>query len=1455
MTLPDFTDATLAWFQETFPAATPVQRLGWARISAGQHALLLAPTGSGKTLAAFLWAIDRLVRGQGARGSGALGYRVVYISPLKALANDVDRNLRVPLAGITAMAARRGEEVTSVGIDVRTGDTSAAERRRQLREPGDILITTPESLFLILGSQARATLTTVEAVIVDEIHALAPTKRGAHLALSLERLAAIADLDPQRIGLSATQRPLDEIARFLGGDRPVSIVDTSERPALDLSIRYPPPEERTGGPAESPSVWPALYPRLVEQIRAHRTTIVFANGRRLVERLVAAVNEIAGERLVEPHHGSMSHAQRGETEAALKEGRLRGIVATSSLELGIDMGTVDLVVLVESPGSAARGLQRVGRAGHGVGQTSKGILFPKFRGDLLEAAVVARLMREGSIEPTRVPRNVLDVLAQHVVALCATGPQTVDGIERLAHRTYTWSELSRDALVAVLDMLSGRYPTDELADLRPRLVWDRETDVLVARRGAGTVAAINAGTIPDRGLYRVVVGEDGPRIGELDEEMVYESRVGEVFLLGASSWRILAIERDRVVVEPAPGEPGKMPFWKGDAPGRPVELGREVGALVRHLGELPAGRAEEWLRGEQHLDPAAAAELVAYVEEQREATGTLPTDRAITVERFRDEVGDWRVAILSPFGGRVHAPWALAIDAALGDRAGVAVQTLWSDDGIVLRFADGDEPPSILALLPDPDTVEEAITAQLGRSALFAARFRENAARALLLTRRRPDQRTPLWANRIRAANLLAVASRYPAFPIVLETYRECLRDVFDVPALLELLRGIRGRRIAVDEVETAAASPFSRGLVFAWVAAYLYEGDAPLAERKAQALVLDRALLRELMGGEELRELLDAGDLEAIEAELQGLSRRARNVDDLHDLLRRVGDLTAAEVAARCDVAAQSALGGESPRDPGAAAEDAAVWVAALARQRRAFPMGVAGEDRWVAAEDVARYRDGLGCAIPVGVPTPLLDPVEAALDGLVARFARTHAPFLTSAVAARLGVPPALAEAALRRLEAAGRLLHGDFRPGGVEREWCDPDVLRQARRRSLARLRREVAPVDEVALARFIPRWMGATARRGSGALLEVVARLQGLALPFSELERHVLPARVECQPRHLDELGASGQVVWLGRGALGTDGRVALYLRDRVHLLAPDPGPFTPQSVLHEAIHAHLARAGASFFSDLVRAAPPVPEADLVAALWDLVWEGRVTNDTLAPLRALGARRGPGRAGAAATRKAASGRWSLTRDLIGGAETERAHARATLLLDRWGVLAREVAAVEDLPGGFAALYPILRAMEESGRIRRGHFAEGLTGAQFALAGAIDRLRSCSEPSGDAVCLCAVDPANPFGAILPWPPLPPEAPAPRRAAGTLVVLVEGRCTLTLDRGGRLLDFTPPGEAPPDSAAGALVQGLARRRGLARIDEINGEPVGPSALVGALRGAGFSQDHRGLALERRVP
>jgi len=1151
VSLAPFSPAVRAWFDASFDTPTPAQSKGWKAIADDEHTLVLAPTGSGKTLAAFLWAIDRLAT-ESPPADPTARTRVVYISPLRALAVDVEKNLRAPLAGIRHAAERSGSGLAhDPTVGVRTGDTPARERRHLLAHPPDILITTPESLYLMLTSSARETLRGVTTVIVDEIHSLAGTKRGAHLALSLERLDALADEAPQRIGLSATQRPLQTIARFLGGhadggeSRPVSIVDAGHRKPMELEVVVPvedmgslgqPLDVPASGPAAAgpsrTSIWPSIHPRLLDLIRAHRSTIVFVNGRRLAERLAAQLNELAEEDLVRTHHGSIAREQRLEVEDALKSGRLRAIVATSSLELGIDMGTVDLVVQVESPGSVASGLQRIGRAGHQVGQPSRGKIFPKFRGDLLEASVVAERMLAGAIEETRVPRDPLDVLAQQIVAMCAVDEWRVDDLYATVRRAENFSALSREIFLAVLDLLAGRYPSDGFAELRPRLVWDRQTDVVRARDGAGRIAITSGGTIPDRGLFGVFLA-DGTRVGELDEEMVYESRRGEVFLLGASSWRIDDITRDRVVVSPAPGEPGKMPFWHGDKPGRPIELGRAIGAFTRELRGARRVEALARLRDEVGLDAWAADNLVAYLEEQVEATGAAPDDRTIVVERFRDEIGDWRVCVLSPFGNRVHAPWGLAIEARLEERFGPGAQVLWGDDGIVIRLPEAVDRIPVEDLLFEPEQVEAAVVEALPGTAMFASVFREASARALLLPRQRPGTRTPLWQQRQRSADLFVEAAKHPTFPMLLEATRECLRDVFDVPALREVMGDLRSRRTKLVAIETEHASPFAQSLLFRWIAVFMYEGDAPLAERRAAALALDRDLLRELLGAEELRDLLDPRAIDEVTLELQRLAegRRARGIDGVHDLLRDLGPLDDDEVHARVD--------GE--------ADD---WMQALIDDGRAILVRVAGEERLAAVEDAARLRDALGVSLPRGLPGVFTGPTDRPLRDLVARYARTHGPFVPAEPAARLGVAVERVQAALVELETEGTLSQGGFSPGGVEHEWCDTDVLRRLRQRSLAALRREVEPVEAAAFARFLPTWQGADRPNGaSDALVEAVGHLQGAAIPASILETDVLPARVRAyRPADLDALAASGDLVWVGAGSLGADdGRVLLAQR--------------------------------------------------------------------------------------------------------------------------------------------------------------------------------------------------------------------------------------------------------------------------------------------------------------------
>ena len=1637
-----FSVATRDWFRATFAAPTPAQVQAWPAIASGEHVLLSAPTGSGKTLAAFLWAIDRLGLESGAHAADrsaaaddvdtptavtparGAGVRVVYVSPLKALSYDIERNLRAPLRGIGA----------DVKVGIRTGDTSQAERAAMARKPPDILITTPESLYLILSSRARAMLGTVETVIVDEIHAVASTKRGAHLALTLERLqehvhesvgllraresalvgkregALVGEREGplvgeregppvgeihgsaragevQRVGLSATQNPLEEVGRFLvGPTRKVRILDAGIRKPLDLRIQVPvdsmgdlanvsagkggdPLEPVTGGESTRNSIWPAIYPELLSLVREHRSTIVFVNNRRSAERVALRLNELAigdseGEGEGEPdgevgegllgvppnkesqparreiaraHHGSLSREERTTIEEQLKAGELPCLVATSSLELGIDMGAVDLVLQIESPKSVARGLQRIGRAGHGVGDVSKGRIFPKFRGDLLECAVVCRRMREGAIEPTVVPRNALDVLAQQIVAIAAaaedrthvgsppvseregsplseakhdqTSPTDLDGslsVERLHSlvcRTYSYADLSRPLLENVLDMLDGRYPSSEFGELRPRIVWDRVADRIRARKGARQLAIANAGTIPDRGLYAVTL-PDGRRVGELDEEMVYEARPGQVFLLGASSWRIEEIGRDRVIVTPAPGVPGAVPFWKGDGIGRPKELGEAIGKFARWAVDQDA----DLLVRDYDLDERSASNLLEYLREQQAATQAIPSDRTIVLERFRDEIGDWRLCVLSPYGGRVHAAWGLAISARIRERFNIDGEALWSDDGIVVRLPDVDfedtEAASYADLVAiDPEEIEQIVVGELGSSALFGARFRENAGRSLLIPRAYPGRRTPLWQQRLKSQSLLEVARRYPDFPIVLETYRECLRDVLDLPGLQELLRKLITREVSLLEVETATASPFAGSLLFDYVATYMYEGDTPSAERRAAALSLDRDLLRELLGQEELRDLIDPGALAQVEDDLQHRSPRtqATGGDELCEVLRSLGDLREEELLERV-----------------LAGLDAPALLGSLQRERRVVSLRVGGERRRIAADDAGLYRDAFGASPPGGLPAAFIADVPNALTKVVARYARTHGPFTTAQLRERYGLDMA---AVLREQEHSGELVQGELRPGGSEREWCHVDVLRRLRRASLAALRKEIEPVDARALSAFMPSWQGVdrwrpgSSLRGQGGvgverLREVLVPLQGLALPVTAWERDVLPVRCgSYSPAWLDSLCAAGELVWVGAGSLARDsGRVALYFREDAFVLGPPTPPTQspssagrgepPGEPEHDLLRTRLA-ASPCFFADLL-AEVELPVASLTQALWDLVWAGEVTNDAWAPLRAprvplaphlaassrprsVGGR--PGRrfggaslrSGRRGTGAQVQGRWSLTSSIFGEAlapaglrvpkspaqddstdaaqaidPRERRRAQAELLLERYGVLTREQVLAEGIPGGFTSVYGALGELETLGVCRRGYFVEGLGGAQFALPGAVERLRSGrSTEESRASVLAAVDPAQPLGAALPWPRREDRKRRPARVAGAYVVFVDARPVLYLERGGRGILTLDSHEPPLRLALRALADAVRSGRVDAiALERVDGEPAIGSALESALVELGFRQGPRRLTL-----
>lgn len=1669
-----FSRPTRDWFLGAFSAPTPAQNGAWNAISSGSHALVVAPTGSGKTLAAFLWALDRLLvsapaepqelpgldAAKGARRKAPKrNTRVLYISPLKALGVDVERNLRAPLIGITQTAKRLGLPAPLITVGVRSGDTPASDRRALLSHPPDILITTPESLFLMLTSKARETLSEVDTIIVDEVHAVAGTKRGAHLAVSLERLDALLAKPAQRIGLSATVEPRELVAQFLAGSAPVEIVAPPSKKNWDLTVSVPVEDMSDlqgaagafdSGPASGlqpqASIWPHVEEKIVDLVLANQSTIVFANSRRLAERLTARLNEIYAERqlmaagggwdgvgagasefdlpagpgpsrggsaspaaaatatstatpahmmaqagstagadpvLARAHHGSVSKDQRALIEDDLKSGRLRCVVATSSLELGIDMGAVDLVVQVESPPSVASGLQRVGRAGHQVGEISQGVLFPKHRADLVHTAITVERMLGGKIERLAVPANPLDILAQQTVAATALGSIDVEEWFSTVRRSAPFASLPRSAFEATLDLLAGRYPSDEFAELRPRIIWDRNAGTIEGRPGAQRLAVTSGGTIPDRGLFGVyIIGTEvegsgsagsatadgraaspaaaaakgGRRVGELDEEMVYESRVGDVFALGATSWKIEDITHDRVLVSPAFGQPGKLPFWKGDSLGRPVDLGRALGAFVRELSASDVGPATERCKA-SGLDDFAANNLIQYLAEQKLATEVVPSDTTLVVERFHDELGDWRVVLHSPFGMPVHAPWALAVGQRLHQRYGMDGSAMAADDGIVLRVPMmEDEPPGAELFLFDPEELEQIVTAEVGGSALFASRFRECAARALLLPRQNPGKRQPLWQQRQRSAQLLDVARKYPTFPIVLETVRECLQDVYDLPALKDIAASVERRELRIVETTTQQPSPFAKSLLFGYVAQFLYEGDSPLAERRAAALALDSTLLNELLGRVELRELLDAKVIDATERELQRLApdRRVRGVEGVADLLRLLGPLTPEEVAARMEPAGESA--GESPefREDGTVpaagpaeplpqvpVADAAAHLAALQRANRAIKVNIGGFERFAAVEDAARLRDALGVPLPMGVPLAFIEPVADPLGDLVSRYARTHGPFTSAEAAARLGLGVAVVGTALKRLAADGRVVEGEFRPhatapetapdaeagpadagtppstpnapslAGVS-EWCDAEVLRKLRRRSLAALRAEVEPVDAAAYGRFLPAWQnvrtpgqrGQSALRGLDGIITAVDQLSGVPIPASAWEPLVLAGRVaDYKPAMLDELMAAGEVLWSGAGSLpGNDGWVSLHLADSAELTLNPAVEYEPGDAQQRLLDHLRNNGGGYFFRQLTEIAggmdTVLSDQDVVSALWDLAWAGRITGDTFAPVRALIAgghtahrqvaraprARAPrlsrlGRAhgtgllgspgltggrygsvtGSAPTPPLAAGRWSA---LPAPELDPTIHARATaeLLLDRYGVLTRGSVMAENILGGFGLMYKVLARLEEAGRCRRGYFIEHLGAAQFAVPATVDRLRSYAEdtqlhkPEPSALALAATDPANPYGAALPWPALNVEAGTghrPGRKAGALVVLVDGALVLYVERGGKtLLAFSDDTEVL--AAAGTALVGVVTRGAIDKLimEKVNGHGILDTPVAAALALAGAYSTPKGLRI-----
>ncbi len=1576
-----FAPATRAWFAAAFDAPTPVQTHAWAANQAGAHTLVIAPTGSGKTLAAFLHAIDQLFgERQHTPDDAPAGTRVLYISPIKALGADVQRNLQIPLLGVNAERERRGDPALTLSVGIRSGDTPAADRARLVRRPPDILITTPESLFLMLTSKARETLRTVHTVIIDEIHAVAGTKRGTHLALSLERLDALLPEAAQRIGLSATVRPVEQVADFLGGDRPVTVVNPPSTRQLDVRIVVPVEDmadipARAGDEASGRvgSIWPHVEASILDQVLQRRSTIVFANSRGVAEKLTARLNELYAERMARDpalqrdpptaadgaqlsahyassnggtsgrstgadpliarsHHGSVSKEQRRDIEQALKSGELRCVVATSSLELGIDMGLVDLVIQVAAPPSVASALQRVGRASHQVGGVSTGLVYPRTRRDLIDATVAVEGMLAGRIEAVDPPRNPLDVLAQQTVAAAAMDTLDVDAWYASVRRAAPYRTLPRSAFDATLDMLAGRYPSDDFAGFRPRLVWNRETGELSARPGAKQLAVTSGGTIPDRGMFSVMLpeGEEragSRRVGELDEEMVHESRVNDVITLGATSWRIEQITHDQVVVTPAPGRSARLPFWRGEGVGRPAELGAAVGAF---LGALDANA------GEKDIAPAlltrlqasglasnAIANMLGLVGQQRAATGLLPTDRRLVVERCRDESGDWRVMLHSPYGRRVHDPWALALAGRICERWGVDPAVVASDDGIIARIPDSTgRLPGAELFLFDPVQLRSEVARAVGGSALFAARFRECAARALLLPRRTPGRRSPLWQQRLRAGELLAIAQRYPDFPILIEAARECLQDVYDLDALAALMQRLAEGGIEMAEVTTEVPSPFAANLLFGYVAEFMYGTDVPLAERRASVLSLDSGLLADLLGQVDLGELLDATVVQQVGEELQRRApgRRAKGKEGIADLLRELGPLSAAGVAAR--------LSDDTP--------DADAYLQALERERRAIRIALVGVEHWAAIEDATRLRDALGVRLPDALPEVFLQPSPDPLGELLARYARRHAPFTTAEAAAAFGLGVVVADAALDRLEAQGSVLKGTF---GVARrwhaaadapadllplarhEWVGEDVLRRLRMRSLQAARQATRPVpgdayallllerhglvsDAAPLARVAPASTGG-ALEGIDGVARVIELLAGVPAPASVWESQILPARVrDYTPALLDELLATGTVVWSGHGRLGEDdGLVSLHLQEYAFETLPAVPAPAERSPLQQTILQVLAEGGAYFARQLAAAVQARLTADdnalpavgavspdaLHTALWELVWMGYLTTDIWTPLRGLAGIRPPRPravrtsrrstrvrgipmgdpaitasgllpAAAAFTAPTLAGRWSLLhRDAT--SDTVRAVALAEGLLDRHGIVTRGAAVAEDIVGGFPALQQVYRGMEDAGRVLRGRFVDKLGGAQFAERTTVDRLRGIADalqagrPSV-AVALSVVDPANPFGTVLPWP-AHAAALRPVRRGGALVVIVGGRLQMYLAQGGRQLLTWFDADASTDAASlalasSALATALGRiRRTSFTLDLINDAPVARDPLTEALRAAGFRSDPKGLRWE----
>jgi ATP-dependent Lhr-like helicase len=1474
------------WFRTALGEPTAAQRLGWPAIAAGQSTLILAPTGSGKTLAAFLACLDGLWR----QDPLPRGVRVLYVSPLKALNNDIYRNLQVPLEGVAETARRMGRPLPAIEVGLRTGDTPTAERQRLVRRPPQVLITTPESLHLMLTSRARDTLRAVTHCIVDEIHALCPNKRGVFLALLLERLAALTPAGFVRIGLSATQRPLDEVARFLGGSadagdgrlvpRPVTVVDAGLRKDLDLQVVSP---VEQFGPLPEKSVWPSVYRQLRALIEQHRSTIIFANNRRTVERITAHLNNpddgldgVADEEPVTPgradiaraHHGSVALEVRQATEQALKEGRLPAVVATASLELGIDMGAVDLVCQVESPGSVARGLQRVGRAGHLVGQKSKGRLIPKTLGDLLEQAVLTREMAAGRVEAIRVPINCLDVLAQQVVAMVAVEPWDVPALYALVRRAYPYRDLSPQAFETVLEMVSGRFvgapgrsekleedgarrrATLSLAALQPRVSWDRVHNRLLPLPGSQQLALVSGGTIPDTGQYAAYTAS-GVRIGELDEEFIYERRVGDTFALGTNIWRLESIEADRVIVAAAEGAPALMPFWRGEKTGRSYDLGQAVGRFLRELaGRLDAPDCLPWLREELFLDPASAWNLRGYVRRQLARGDALPTDQTLVVEASRDPLGDWQVLVLSPLGSRLHLALRLALEARLTQRLGYRPQCLHHDDGVLIRVADTDEPPVDLFDDLTPENVEAAVLEQLADSALFALRFRQNAARALLLPRLQPGKRAPLWLQRLRGRDLLQVARRHPDFPIVAETFRECLHDHLDLECLQRLLADVRAGRVKVVARRVESPSPFAAGLLFAFTAAFMYQYDRTDAEPGRPA-ALDQHLLEQLIAPSRHGHLLDPKAIHQVERRLRGLGQLPRTATEMTEWLRRLGDLTPGEL--------------EGPM------EAFLHELEADGRAKRVELPGWREPGRWVLAEEEDLYRKAFG-----GQAEPAA--ARAAAETILGRFLETHALVGLADVLARYPFERTWAERQLEEWSRSGRVVAVRVASEPEPLRWSAPANLEQVQRGTLALLRREVVTCPPPQFADYLMHWQGlhpAARRGGAEGLAEVLGRLEGLPLPADLWERTVLPARVPgYQPRWLDEAVARGEWAWACRSeADDGPGQLAFWRREHLFELPPPATPVEGPALdgAADRLRECLGRRGASFVADLAGETHTPPSA-VRGQLWTLLRRGLVTNDHFDVVRKGEQRERNGdaapRAGSrfpAAPRRRArlerpEGRWSL---VPWGQPDAEAHAvfRARVLLGRYGIVARELALLDPGMPPWRVLYEVLSRMEMAGEVRRGYFVEGVSGAQFALPEAARLLQESALPSTAAapvVLVHSLDPANLYGSGAPFDiPLLDGGTRPLlRRAGHWLVFRAGRPVLIVEQQGKRLTALASASRDDVAQAVALLPATLETdrtlgvRHKVTVEEWNGQPVTATAGREYLEAAGFVRDYQGMTL-----